>query len=165
MRDSRKPTAHWQGQLEIKGATSRYDFTLTLCYTDRELQSEMAEQLPASYCQKKKKKKRTDGSSSCLFERWSYTPSTASSVAFLTRPALCHCLQGSRTRTRTLEGTNRLNTLHPKSDLSREKRRPEIPLQPWFFVRQTEIILQTALLFSFFFLSFFGYIEDETTTT
>ena len=31
---------------------------------------------------KKKKKKRTDGSSSCLFERWSYTPSTASSVAF-----------------------------------------------------------------------------------
>ena len=50
----------------------------------------------------------------------------------------------------------RLNSLHPKSDLSREKRRPEIPLQPWFFVRQTEIILQTALLFSFFFLSFFG---------
>ena len=25
---------------------------------------------------------------------------------FLTRPALCHCLQGPRTRTRTLEGTN-----------------------------------------------------------
>ena len=50
----------------------------------------------------------------------------------------------------------RLNSLHPKSDLSRKKRRPEIPLQPWFFVRQTEIILQTALLFSFFFLPFFG---------
>lgn len=29
-------------------------------------------------------------------------------------------------------------------------------LQPPFFVRQTEIILQTALLFSYFFLSFFG---------
>ena len=50
----------------------------------------------------------------------------------------------------------RLNSLHPKSDLSRKKRRPKIPLQPWFFVRQTEIILQTALLFSLFFLSFFG---------
>ena len=50
----------------------------------------------------------------------------------------------------------RLNSLHPKSDFSRKKRRPEIPLQPWFFVRQTEIILQTALLFSLFFLSFFG---------
>ena len=29
-------------------------------------------------------------------------------------------------------------------------------LQPPFFVHQTEIILQTALLFSYFFLSFFG---------
>ena len=51
----------------------------------------------------------------------------------------------------------RFNSLHRKSNFSGgEKRLLEMCLQPPFFVRQTEIILQTALLFSYFFLSFFG---------
>ena len=51
----------------------------------------------------------------------------------------------------------RFNSLHRKSNFSGGgKRLPEMRLQPPFFVRKTEIILQTALLFSYFFLSFFG---------
>jgi len=46
------------------------------------------------------------------------------------------------------------HSLHPSS--GGEKRLPEMRLQPPFFVRQTEIILQSALLFSL--ISFFPFL-------